>query len=179
MRRTDAQPTTRSRSLIAAITLSAVIAILATVGALYAAGRLTVAQPARQAQVHAMGAGVMPFDLNKTTHIFRMTEAGGVQQVVAKDTSDATQIALIQQHLQHEAMQFQAGDFVDPMALHGADMPGLSQLQAGAAKISVIYTPLPDGAQLTYTTSDPQLITALHQWFGAQLSDHGQDATDH
>jgi len=57
-------------------------------------------------------------------------------------------------------------------------MPGLSDLQAGAAKITVSYTPLPDGAQLTYTTEDRRLITALHQWFGAQLSDHGHDATD-
>ena len=179
MRRTDAQPVIRSRSLIVAITFSAVVAILATVGALYAAGWLTVAQPARQAQVHAMGAGVMPFDLSKTTHIFRMTETGGVQQVVAKDTSDAAQIALIQQHLQHEAMQFQAGDFADPMTLHGVDMPGLSDLQAGAAKISVTYAPLPNGAQLTFTTDDQRLITALHQWFGAQLADHGQDASDH
>lgn len=76
-------------------------------------------------------------------------------------------------------MQFQARDFVDPAALHGADMPSLPQLQAGAAQITVTYTALSSGAQLTYTTSDPQLITALHQWFGAQLSDHGQDATDH
>lgn len=126
-----------------------------------------------------MGAGIMPFDLNRTTHVFRMTETGGVQRVVAKDADDAAQIALIQQHLQHEAMQFQAGDFADPATLHGADMPGLSQLQAGAARISVSYDPLPGGAQLMYTTSDPQPITALHQWFGAQLSDHGQDATDH
>jgi hypothetical protein len=179
MRRTDPQSTPRARSLIVAMILSAIVAILATVGALYAAGWIAVARPARQAQVHAMGAGVMPFDLNKTTHIFRMTEAGGVQQVVAKDTSDATQVALIQQHLQHEAMQFQAGDFADPTALHGADMPGLRDLQVGAAKISVTYTPLQDGAQLTYTTDDRRLITALHQWFGAQLADHGQDATDH
>jgi hypothetical protein len=179
MRRTDPQSTTRSPSLIVAMTLSAIVAILATIGALYAAGWLTVAQPSRQVQVHAMGTEVMPFDLNKTTHTFRMTASGGVQRVVAKDTNDAAQIALIQQHLQHEAMQFQAGDFADPMALHGADMPGLSVLQAGAAKISVTYMPLQDGAQLTYTTDDRRLITALHQWFGAQLSDHGQDATNH
>jgi hypothetical protein len=179
MHRTDPQSTTRWRSLIVAMTLSAIVTILATVGVLYAAGWHMVARPSRQAQVHAVGSEVMPFDLNKTTHIFRMTVAGGVQQVVAKDPSDAAQIALIQQHLQHEAMQFQAGDFADPTALHGADMPGLSALQAGAAKISVTYTPLQDGAQLTYTTDDLRLITALHQWFGAQLSDHGQDATDH
>jgi hypothetical protein len=36
---------------------------------------------------------------------------------------------------------------------------------------------LPHGAQITFITSDLKLITALHRWFGAQLSDHGADAT--
>jgi hypothetical protein len=126
-----------------------------------------------------LGAQVMPFDLAQTTHRFQMTEAGGVQQVVAKDPSDAQQVALIQQHLQHEAQRFQAGDFTDPAAIHGAAMPGLAALQEGAGQIGVAYQDLPDGAQITYTTSDPKLITALHQWFGAQLSDHGHDATAH
>jgi len=38
---------------------------------------------------------------------------------------------------------------------------------------------LPNGAQLANTTNDAQLITAMHQWFGAQISDHGHDAIDH
>jgi hypothetical protein len=84
MTSTDAQRTGRSRPLLAIISFSAVVAILATVGVLYAAGWLTIAAPSRQAQVHSMGAQVMPLDLDKTTHIFRMTETGGVQQVVAK-----------------------------------------------------------------------------------------------
>ncbi len=176
---TKAQPATRSRSWLSAIALGVYVVILAAGAALYATGWLPFAAPSRQTQVHDLGARVMPFDLSKTTHIFRMTETGGIQQVLAKDSSDAAQITLIQQHLQHEAMRFQAGDYADPAALHGADMPGLSQLQSGAAQIAVTYTPLPDGAQVTYTTSDPQLLTALHQWFGAQLSDHGQDATNH
>lgn len=41
------------------------------------------------------------------------------------------------------------------------------------------YTPLPDGAQIQYATQDPGLIMALHQWFAAQLSDHGHHAVGH
>jgi len=159
-------------TLIAAV----VAAVLATLAVLYATGQLAAATPNRQQMVHSMGAGVMPFDLDKTTHIFTMTPSGGVQQVVAKDPAATDQIVLIQQHLQHEAQRFSAGDFGDPVALHGGDMPGLKELAAGAARITVTHTPLPNGAQLTYTTTDLQLITALHQWFGAQLSDHGHDA---
>jgi len=166
------------RTLALIIIGSVIVTALVIVGVLYATGRLAPTPTNRQEMVHDMGSSVMPFDLDKTTHIFKVTDTGGIQQVIAKDTDDQEQIALIQQHLQHEAMQFSMGNFSDPSTLHGPDMPGLKGLEAGAAQIKVEYTALPNGAQLTYTTPDPQLITALHQWFGAQLSDHGQDATD-
>jgi hypothetical protein len=126
--------------------------------------------------VHTMGTQVMPFDLTKTTHIFEMTQTGGVQQVIVKDSSARDQIALIQQHLEHEARRFGSGDFSDPTSLHGQDMPGVKDLAAGVARIKVEYAPLPNGGQITFTTDDWRLTTAIHRWFGAQLSDHGQDA---
>jgi hypothetical protein len=131
----------------------------------------------RQAHIHQMGHNVMPFDLNMTTHIFKMTETGGIQRVIAKDRSDANQIMLIQQHLHHEAELFQKGDYSDPATLHGEDMPGLKELHEGAARVTVTYAPLPAGAEITFSTNDPLLLTAIHQWFGAQLSEHGADAT--
>ena len=130
----------------------------------------------RQAHVHNMAHRVMPFDISKTVHIFKMTEFGGVQSVIAKDPGASDQIALIQQHLQHEAERFQQGDYGDPAKLHGADMPGLKDLQAGAAHIKIFYKALPAGAQITFKTTDRHLLTALHRWFGAQLSEHGADA---
>ena len=130
----------------------------------------------RQEHVHQRAHGVMPFDLSQTVHIFRMTESGGVLRVIAKDSAASDQIALIQQHLQHEAQRFQHGDYADPATLHGADMPGLKALQAGAAGIRVAYAMLPSGAEITFQATDIRLITALHRWFGAQLSEHGADA---
>lgn len=130
-----------------------------------------------QRMIHQMGAQVMPFDLSKTRHIFEMTETGGIQRVIVRDPKDADQIPLIRQHLQHEAMRFANGNFADPMALHGMDMPGISALSAGASKIQIRYAEVPSGAELTFETSDIHLITAIHQWFGAQLSDHGADAS--
>ncbi len=131
----------------------------------------------RQGMIHSMGANVMPFDLNKTLHIFRMTESGGVQQVVIRDPADADQLPMIRMHLQHEALSFRGGDYSDPASLHGAEMPGVKELAEGAARIQIDYQPLPNGAEITFTTDDLHLITALHRWFGAQLSDHGADAT--
>ncbi len=61
-------------------------------------------------------------------------------------------------------------------SLHGAKMPGLKVLQAGAAQIKVSYSPLPTGAEIAFETRDLHLLTAIHRWFGAQLSEHGADA---
>lgn len=130
----------------------------------------------KQENVHHMAHGVMPFDIDKTTHIFQMTDFGGVERVIVKDAAAKDQVILIQRHLQHEAEAFRRGDYSDPASLHGANMPGLKDLQAGAARIKVSYLALPTGAQITFETTDLHLLTAIHRWFGAQLSEHGADA---
>ena len=129
-----------------------------------------------QEHVHHMSPNVMPFDMSKTIHIFKMTESGGVQWVIAKDAGDTAQIALIQRHLKHEAEKFQRGDYSDPTMLHGSDMPGLKEIESGAALIKVSYATLSAGAEIIFKTNDIHLLTAIHRWFGAQLSEHGVDA---
>ena len=130
----------------------------------------------QQKHVHDMSHGVMPFDMNRTVHIFKMSESGGIQSVVVKDRTDSGQISLIRQHLREEASRFQRGDYSDPTNLHGATMPGLAELQNGAEHIKVTYADLPDGAEIIFETQDVHLLTAIHHWFGAQLSEHGADA---
>ncbi len=129
-----------------------------------------------QERVHQMSHGVMPFDVSQTLHIFKMTEQGGVERVVARKNNADDQIALIRQHLQHEAERFQKGDYSDPAKLHGASMPGLEELEKGASQIKVTYTALQNGAEILFETKDLHLLTAIHRWFGAQLSEHGADA---
>jgi len=130
----------------------------------------------QQDHVHHMGHNVMPFDLTQTVHVFRMTDSGGVQRVLLREGAATDQVAIIQQHLQHEAEAFQRGDYADPALLHGAEMPGLKDLQAGAKGIRISYRALPDGAEITFKTKSLHLLTAIHRWFGAQLSEHGGDA---
>ena len=137
------------------------------------------APPTRQEDVATRGTQVMPFDLEQTRHVFQPLEDGGRQTVTAKDPANSQQIALIQVHLQEEAAKFRQGDFSDPAKIHGEDMPGLAALKAGARQIDMQYTPLPNGAQIQYATKDPGLIMALHQWFAAQLADHGHHAVGH
>jgi hypothetical protein len=56
------------------------------------------------------------------------------------------------------------------------DMPGVAELSAGYARITVDYAETPAGAELTYTTSEPDLVEAIHAWFDRQVMDHGDDA---
>jgi hypothetical protein len=158
------------------IALAIVLMGTITIGILYRSGML--AARSRQDEVAARGAQVMPFDLNQTTHVFQELPDGGLQIVTASDPANTEQIVLIQAHLQEEAIKFRRGDFRDPATIHGQDMPGLADLKAGAVKINVRYTALPNGAQIRYATSDPSLIMALHHWFAAQISDHGAHAAD-
>jgi len=115
----------------------------------------------RQEEVAERGSEVMPFDLERTTHLFEKTVYGGLQQVLSDD-GDREQIALIQAHLQEETLQFQQGDFEDPAQIHGDEMPGLAVLRADYGQIEVVYTPLSDGAQIDYKAETPELIAAIH-----------------
>jgi len=154
----------------------AVLNLAKAVAVLLLLASSTVFAQTPQERVHQMSHSVMPFDMSKTIHIFRMTESGGVQRVVARDPSESDQVALIQQHLKHESERFQRGDYSDPAMLHGTDMPGLKELRAGASNIKVLYEELSAGAEITFKTTDLHLLTAIHRWFGAQLSEHGADA---
>lgn len=117
----------------------------------------------------------MPFDMNRTMHMFTPTASGGVQSVVSSD-GDPHRIALIRSHLRKEAQAFARGNFSDPASIHGMTMPGLARLNAGARHIAVRYAETANGARITYTMSDPTLIAAIHDWFAAQVSDHGAHA---
>ncbi|MFZ2452681.1 MAG: aspartate carbamoyltransferase [Methylovulum miyakonense] len=137
---------------------------------------VTPADPARLDEVVARGVHVMPFDLDKTQHIFTKTGTGGIQQVVAKDATDSAQITLIREHLSALAARFGEGDFSGPMRIHGDTMPGVQELRAGFKSIQFTYRELADGAEIAYVSTDPKLIGAIHQYFDAQLSDHARHA---
>jgi len=130
----------------------------------------------RQEAVADIGAEVMPFDLEATTHVFTDTATGGIQDVVADDPTDDANISLIREHLEDEAAKFQAGDFSDPEAIHGPDMPGLVTLKDRYDEIAVDLSSTESGATITYVASDPALVQAIHDWFQAQTTDHGDHA---
>lgn len=125
-----------------------------------------------QPTINERAAQVMPFDLNATTHTFTKNETGGVELVIVNDPADYHNLTLVRSHLLQEAERFRQGDYSDPAAIHGMDMPGLNELRSGAARVDVSYEAVANGAQITYSSSDPTLIDALHAWFDRQTTDH-------
>jgi hypothetical protein len=139
----------------------------------------SAAQNSRQEEVRQKGAQVMPFALERTVHVFDKTDFGGVQRVLVRGDAPE-QLAMIRSHLQDIAKAFAARDFSKPMHIHGTDMPGLADMQAAkAGDLSADYKELADGAQITYSSHSPKIAAAIHRWFDAQLSDHGDDAMSH
>jgi hypothetical protein len=155
------------------VTLSLVVCVSAGLPLAVAAA----ADSQRQAEVAKLGEDVMPFSLQATTHVFTKTADGGVQRVIAKSASDARQVKLVREHLRGIRTEFLKGDFSGPTHIHGAEMPGLAALKAAKpGQVAIDYREVDTGAELTYRTADAKLVAALHQWFDAQLSDHGADA---
>lgn len=171
-----------TRSTVKLTVGAVMVASLAVLGTLAATGAFgsgwVSPQEVRHERVAEKGSAVMPFDLEATTHVFEKTGNGGVQKVVADDPGDARNVAAIREHLREEAAAFSRGEFSDPASIHGEDMPGLSELEAGADRIEVSYEELPDGARIVLESDDPGLVGAVHEWFDAQLSDHGDDAEE-
>jgi len=131
----------------------------------------------REEAVRERSADVMPFDMNATTHIFTKKPEGGIQRVVVKSPGDTKQIVLIRRHLKDIADRFARGDFGAPTDVHGAEMPGLAALKAAVpGELRVRYRDLESGAEIQYSSRNPRLVSALHEWFDAQIADHGKDA---
>lgn len=128
-----------------------------------------------QQHLQHMGQSSMPFDLVHSVHIFTPTAQGGEQDVVSTN-GDPHQIALIREHLKTEAARRAKGDYSTPARIHGASMPGLKDMAANAASIRIEYVELPAGGRITYTTTRPALITAIHKWLNTQAHDHAEDA---
>ena len=136
------------------------------------------APTARQQEVAHKGAMVMPFNVHNSTHVFQKNTYGGIQQVLAKDPNDKDLVAAIRMHLETEAERFGKGDYSDPMQIHGMSMPGVQYLsKVKPGQIAITYREVTGGAAVDYVGRDAATIDAIHKWFDAQLSDHGEDAT--
>ena len=79
----------RGRAVALAAAAAIVAAGLVAAGYLWASG----GEEDRQAEVAERGAAVMPFDLERTTHVFKALPDGGVQTVVADSRKTMSKLA--------------------------------------------------------------------------------------
>lgn len=129
----------------------------------------------RQAEVAKRSRPVMGFDLDRTLHDFAPTSGGGVLTVTSRD-GDAVQVGRVRSHLEYQTEAFRRGDWANPIQIHGAEMPGLSELIAARGKLKIDYQSIAAGGRITFVSSNKEVTLALHRWFDAQNSDHGKHA---
>ena len=136
------------------------------------ADRQTGSQADRQAGVHDRGAHVMGFDQDATVHHFRLHADGGAVDISAKDKADTTNRDAIRSHLPHIASMFGDGNFEAPMLIHQTNVPGTAKMAALKNRIRFAYVETPQGGRLDMFTTDPDALTAIHEFMRFQIADH-------
>jgi hypothetical protein len=114
----------------------------------------------------------MGFDQNKTTHHFILTSSGGYIEVAVRDSSDQNNLAAIRKHLAHIAAQFKAGDFNIPMLVHGEQPSGAETMKRLKDRIEYQFTQVKNGARVTITTDDRDVLQAIHDFLRYQIREH-------
>ena len=99
---------------------------------------------------------------------FTSTSSGGFEDAIVMLPDDDAAVHQLQSQMRKRAQAFARGDFVDPTNPHGDLVPGLREMRDQWNKMHVQYENLPRGSRVRYTSSDPVMVEALHQWFTAR-----------
>lgn len=116
---------------------------------------------------HAMG-----FSHEKTTHHFLLGKSGGVIEITANDASDEKSIASIQGHMRHIVQEFAKGNYEIPMFIHDRIPPGVEVMRSSKELISFNFEELKNGAKITISSKDAEVLGAIHEFLKFQITDH-------
>jgi len=122
------------------------------------------------AGVDSRGDVAMGFDHSMTTHHFILRSYGGDIDVSANDTKDTESRDRIRHHLSMIQKKFSAGDFTDPMFIHGRVPPGVPVMKAG--HVSYEYADTLKGARIKIASADEKTVAAIHDFLKFQIEDH-------
>ena len=114
----------------------------------------------------------MGFSQTATTHHFFLTPDGGVIQVEANDSADATNRDNIRMHLTHIAHAFAEGDFDIPMFVHDTVPPGVPEMKRLRSTIRYSFVETPNGGRVVISTTDPDSLAAIHKFLQFQIEEH-------
>jgi hypothetical protein len=114
----------------------------------------------------------MGFSQTATTHHFLLNSNGGVIQVEAKDSADATNRNEIRMHLGQIAKAFQSGDFDIPMFVHDTVPPGVPEMKRFRKKIQYSFEETPDGGRVAISSANKEAVEAIHRFLRFQIEEH-------
>jgi hypothetical protein len=123
------------------------------------------------AALQGRGKMAMGVDQYKSAHQFDVLPNGGRIALEMRDY-DSLAVAQIRAHLRLIQHAFQAGDFSTPEFVHMRAMPGTDVMSRKKNLIDYTYGDLPRGGEVRITTTDPESLTAIRMFLGAQRGDH-------
>lgn len=127
---------------------------------------------ASHTQMNERGEKGMGFSQAATTHHFLLNPNGGVIQVEAKDSADATNREQIRMHLGHIAKAFQSGDFEIPMFVHDTVPPGVPEMKQLRKEIHYSFEETPNGGRVVLTSANKEALEAIHRFLRFQIEEH-------
>ena len=123
------------------------------------------------ASMQERGKMAMGVDQTTSTHAFDALPDGGRIEL-QRDANDSLGIAQIRTHLRLIQHAFQAGDFSTPQFVHMKAMPGRAMMAQKRNLITYTYHDLPRGGEVVIKTSDASALAAIHDFMGAQRTEH-------
>jgi len=123
-------------------------------------------------QMNERGEKSMGFSQPATTHHFFLNSNGGVIQVEANDSADASSRSSIRMHLEHIAQAFQGGDFDIPMFVHNTVPPGVPGMKKLQKNIHYSFEETPNGGRLVISSSNREALSAIHEFLQFQIKEH-------
>ena len=127
---------------------------------------------ATHTQMNERGEKGMGFPQTATTHHFLLNSNGGVIQVEAKDSADATNRNEIRRHLGHIAKAFQSGDFDVPMFVHDTVPPGVPEMKRLRKNIQYSFEETPQGGRVVISSANKEALEAIHRFLRFQIEEH-------
>jgi hypothetical protein len=127
---------------------------------------------AEHTQMNERGEKGMGFSQTATRHHFLLNANGGVIQVEANDSADASSRNEIRMHLGHIAKAFQSGDFDIPMFVHNTVPPGVPEMKRLRKNIQYSLEETPNGGRVVISSANKEAVEAIHRFLRFQIEEH-------
>ena len=145
-------------------------------GALLGASCATSAKPRNGdsafAALQTRGASVMGVDQYTSAHVFEDLPDGGRIVLVRQDSTDSAGVATIRAHMRSIADAFAEGDFSAPGMVHMQQVPGTDVMAARRSAIRYSVADRAGGGEVRLTSSDADVVKAIHEFLAFQRMDH-------